>query len=95
MIQTFDGDNRTEVVGRDWENTQACYTKFALFGDYDAKGTSGTKPVIDAIKAHKELIIGDRRIFLDDRQIPDDKINYGQVLVQHPDFDSSDYMDEW
>ena len=34
------------------------------------------------IKDHeKELIIMDRRIFFDDRRIPDDQIDYGQVLV--------------
>jgi len=30
----------------------------------------------------KELIIMDRRIFFDDRRIPDEEIDYGQVLIE-------------
>ena len=40
--------------------------------------------VIDEIDGYnKELIIMDRRIFFDDRRIPDDEIDYGQVLITH------------
>ena len=28
----------------------------------------------------------DRRIFVDDRKIKDEDIDYGQVLITHPDF---------
>ena len=38
--------------------------------------------LIDEIEGYdKELIIGDRRIFLDDRGKSDSEIDYGQVLV--------------
>ena len=38
--------------------------------------------LIDEINGfEKELIIMDRRIFYDDRRVPDDKIDYGQVLL--------------
>jgi len=38
--------------------------------------------LIDSIEdKSKELIIMDRRIFFDDRRIPDDEIKYGQVLL--------------
>ena len=38
--------------------------------------------VIDKIEDDsKELIIMDRRIFMDDRNLPDEEIQYGQVLL--------------
>ncbi len=39
----------------------------------------------------KELIIMDRRMFFDDRQLPDDKIDYGQVLLSKPGASRDDW----
>jgi hypothetical protein len=39
----------------------------------------------------KELIIMDRRMFFDDRQLSDDQIDYGQVLLTHPGVTRDDW----
>tara|TARA_B110000211_G_scaffold214996_1_gene256865 strand:- start:7 stop:714 length:708 start_codon:yes stop_codon:yes gene_type:complete len=83
-----DGDHRYEAVKRDWELCENRYNKILLFDDYIPAEASNSQEdiecskVIDGIEDDsKELIIMDRRIFLDDRKIPDDEINYGQVLL--------------
>ena len=43
----------------------------------------------------KELIIMDRRIFFDDRRIPDEEIDYGQVLLTNSNFNTGDYLLDW
>ena len=81
----IDGDHRYEAVKRDWENTKDRFNTAILFDDYTVK--RDIKDVecgrlIDEIEDYdKELIVGDRRIFLDDRGKKDEEIDYGQVLV--------------
>ena len=58
-----------------------------LFDDYHLptkveKDIEVIRVVDDIDKYEKELIIGDRRMFFDDRQLPDEEIDYGQVLVK-------------
>jgi len=96
----IDGDHRFESVWNDWQNSKELFSKFVLFDDYnfgdkEEKDIEVSK-VVDEIKDYeKELIIMDRRIFMDDRGYSDDQIDYGQVLVKHPDFDISDYLMDW
>jgi len=81
----IDGDHRYEFVKKDWENTKNRFKTALLFDDYtEDKNIQDIEcsKLIDQIEDYnKELIIGDRRIFFDDRGIPDEKINYGQVLI--------------
>jgi hypothetical protein len=82
----IDGDHRYEAVKIDWEYAKNHFNKFVLFDDYHASNKLQKdiecSTLIDEIKGyHKELIIMDRRIFFDDRLIPDEKIDYGQVLL--------------
>ena len=82
----IDGDHSYDVTKHDWEATKDLYNKFLLFDDYHlpTKNDPGIQcqKLIDEIEDEsKELIIMDRRIFFDDRRLPDDEINYGQVLL--------------
>jgi hypothetical protein len=83
-----DGDHRYESVKRDWELCKDRYEKVLLFDDYIPANANNSdadiecsKLIDDIVDDSKELIIMDRRIFFDDRRIPDDQINYGQVLL--------------
>lgn len=86
----IDGDHRAEAVKNDWINSEKRFKKALLFDDYVIKGTTQYKDiecteVIDEISDEiykKELIIMDRRIFIDDRGFEDSQINTGQVLIQ-------------
>jgi hypothetical protein len=85
----IDGDHSYEATKADWENTKDRYNKFLLFDDYhmSSKNDPGIQcsRLIDEIDdPSKELIILDRRMFFDDRQVPDDQVNYGQVLLTKP-----------
>lgn len=93
----IDGDHRFDAVKNDWEKVKDIYTKFVLFDDYDFNVTNDiqVKMLVDQIELDKELIISDRRIFLDDRCILDSEIDYGQVLIKHPNFDDSVFLGEW
>jgi hypothetical protein len=52
--------------------------------------------LIDEIEDEtKELIIMDRRIFVDDRGYTDSQIDYGQVLLRNKDFNVEDYILTW
>jgi len=83
----IDGDHTYEATKCDWLNTKGKFNKFLLFDDYHLP-TKKQKDiecarVIDEIDDFdKELIIMDRRIFFDDRRWPDEKIDYGQVLIE-------------
>lgn len=82
----IDGDHRYEAVKNDWEYAKTHFKKFVLFDDYEVSDKIiqdiECKKVIDDIEGYeKELIIMDRRMFFDDRRIPDDEIEYGQVLI--------------
>jgi predicted O-methyltransferase YrrM len=86
----IDGDHSYEGTKLDWDCTKDKCTKAMLFDDYHlpTKDDPGIqcRTAIDEIdwvthEFHEpELIIQDRRIFFDDRQVPDDKVDYGQVL---------------
>ena len=97
----IDGDHTYEGVKKDWENTKDRFNKFLLFDDYipkevSSKGEIQCSQLIDEIENEsKELITMDRRIFFDDRRIPDSEIKYGQVLLTNQDFDTSDYILDW
>jgi hypothetical protein len=93
----IDGDHRYDAVKSDWEITKDRYDKFILFDDYDNETIKDieVKRLVDEIDAEKELIISDRRMFLDERGIKDEDINYGQVLIKNPNFDMSAYLTEW
>lgn len=83
----IDGDHRYEAVKNDWENSKDRFKKFILFDDYHLPSKDSGPGIecarlIDSIDDDsKELIIMDRRIFLDDRGYSDDQIDYGQVLL--------------
>lgn len=81
----IDGDHTVDAVQADWENTKDKYNKVLLFDDYRKEQTQPEiecSKVIDKIEDDsKELIIMDRRIFQDDRDLTDDQINYGQVIL--------------
>tara|TARA_R110002074_G_scaffold389627_1_gene573056 strand:+ start:341 stop:1036 length:696 start_codon:yes stop_codon:yes gene_type:complete len=81
----IDGDHTIDAVRNDWEHTKDKYNRFLLFDDYHKKEIQADiecSQVIDEIEDEsKELIIMDRRIFLDDRRKTDEEINYGQVLL--------------
>ena len=98
----IDGDHRYEAVKSDWEMLKDRYSKFLLFDDYhlptkkDPGGGIQCAKLIDTIDDDsKELIIMDRRIFVDDRKLPDDKIDYGQVILTNSSFDTSDFVIDW
>ena len=97
----IDGDHTYDVVKKDWEMTKDRFNKFLLFDDYHLP-TKDSGPGIQVAKLidsidddSKELIIMDRRIFLDDRGYSDEEIDYGQVLLTNKDFDTSQYMCDW
>ena len=81
----IDGDHTYDAVKEDWENCKDRYNNFLLFDDYhktQEKEEIQCSKLIDEIEDDsKELIIMDRRIFFDDRRIPDKQIDYGQVLL--------------
>ena len=83
----IDGDHTYQATKSDWVLTKNKFTKFLLFDDYHLptkkEDNIECAKAIDEIDDHeKELIIMDRRIFFDDRRIPDNEINYGQVLIK-------------
>jgi len=96
----IDGDHRYEAVMKDWQNCSNKFNKFILFDDYHLPTKSerdiDCATVIDSIEGlDKQLIIMDRRIFFDDRRVPDEKIDYGQVLVTNPAFNPREFLGDW
>ena len=83
----IDGDHRYEAVKKDWELCKDRYRKILLFDDYILSSGKQSDDIqcatlIDSIEDDsKELIIGDRRIFVDDRRWTDEQIRSGQVLL--------------
>lgn len=87
----IDGDHTYEGVKLDWENTKDRFNKFLLFDDYHLPTKKKQKyddqsiqcaQLIDEIKDEtKQLIVMDRRIFVDDRGHTDEEVDYGQVLI--------------
>ena len=96
----IDGDHRYDAVLKDWNLCKDRYNKFLLFDDYHLP-TKKQKDidcaaVIDNIEDEsKELIIMDRRVFFDDRRVPDNEIDYGQVLLTHESVKLDDYILDW
>lgn len=82
----IDGDHTYDAVKKDWDLCKDKWNKVVLFDDYHLP-TKSQKDIdcaklIDQIEDDsKELIIMDRRIFLDDRGMKDDEIDYGQVVL--------------
>lgn len=82
----IDGDHTYEAVKKDWELCKDKWNKVCLFDDYHLP-TKNEKDiecarVIDQIENNtKELVIADRRIFVDDRGMKDEEIDYGQVIM--------------
>ena len=97
----IDGDHTYEAVKSDWQMTKDKYSKFLLFDDYhlptkDSGPGIQVSKLIDEIQDDtKELIIMDRRVFLDDRGYTDDMIDYGQVLLTNSSFDTSKFIKGW
>lgn len=82
----IDGDHRHDYVLKDWEFAEKNCSNIVLFDDYHLptkveKDIEVSKIVDKITKYKKELIVGDRRIFFDDRGLSDSEIDYGQVLV--------------
>jgi len=82
----IDGDHSYAGTKHDWENTKDKWNKFLLFDDYhlpskDDPGISCAKLIDEVDDPSKELIIMDRRMFFDDRRLPDEQVDYGQVLL--------------
>lgn len=82
----IDGDHSYEGTQSDWELTKDKYKQFLLFDDYhlptkNDPGIKCNKLIDEIVDESKELIIMDRRIFVDERRLSDDEIDYGQVLL--------------
>lgn len=93
----IDGDHRADAVRSDWESVKDRWSAFCLFDDYHLptkkEADIECARVIDSIDfPQKELIIMDRRIFLDDRGFTDAQIDYGQVLLTK---ETKPTLNEW
>ena len=69
----------------DWENCKDLFKGVLVFDDYHGLSVNEkdieVANVVDHIEGYeKELIITDRRIFLDDRKLEDD-LDYGMVYI--------------
>jgi len=89
----INGNQQHDVFKYVWGCVEELFTKFAVFNSYEPG--SGIRELIEQISLEKELVLGDRRIFVDDRRLSDDQIDYGQVLIKNPSFDTSAYLTEW
>jgi len=86
----IDGDHSYAGTLADWMGTRKRFNRFMLFDDYHlpTKQDPGIQcaRVIDGIDwttencLEPELLVADRRLFVDDRGIADDEIDAGQVL---------------
>lgn len=83
----IDGGHDYETVKYDWEWAENKFNKVIVFDDYtnEDKGHLQIKKLVDEVDAsgkyNLDWVIMDRRIFFDDRRIPDDQIQYGQVIL--------------
>lgn len=87
----IDGDHSYEGTKVDWLNTRERFAKVMVFDDYHmaSKNDPGIQcaRLIDEIDVEaegceeKELCVMDRRLFVDDRRLTDDQVNYGQVIL--------------
>ena len=86
-----DGDHSYEGTKKDWLGVKDKFTSLCLFDDYHMP--SKNEPGIQCARAideidwkaagckEPELIKLDRRMFLDERGVSDDDLDYGQVLL--------------
>lgn len=91
----IDGDHRYEAVKHDWDVVKDKFRCFALFDDYDEDGPPQieVKRLVDELDVDKELIISDRMLFNDDRNLK--RRQYGQVLIKNPSFNDSEFLSGW
>ena len=92
------GDHSPPGTRPDWENTKDKGNKFLLFDDYhlpskDDPGIKCSQLIDEVDDPSKELIIMDRRMFFDDRRLPDEQVDYGQVLLSKPQV--QEHRDDW
>jgi predicted O-methyltransferase YrrM len=86
----IDGGHLRDEVQSDWDLCKDKFNSILVFDDYmlPTKKDPGLQiaEVVDQISAddvdcnEPELVITDRRIFLDDRRLADDQVDYGQVV---------------
>jgi hypothetical protein len=97
-----DGDHRAPAVQADWDATKEKWNNFLLFDDYHLptkkEADIECAQVIDKIDSEEndfilEGIFLDRRIFVDDRRIPDDQLDYCQVLLTKKKM--VNWLNEW
>ena len=97
----IDGDHTSDAVKKDWELVKEKFNMFVIFDDYhlpskDSGPGIQVAPIVDAIEGYeKDLVIMDRRIFFDDRGYSDEEIDYGQVILTNPNFDTSKFEAGW
>lgn len=87
----IDGDHSYEGTKSDWLLSKDKTTHITVFDDYHlpSKQDAGIQcaRAVDEVDwksesySEPELIVQDRRIFLDDRRFTDDQIDYGQVVM--------------
>lgn len=84
-----DGNHTFDAVKSDWNGVRELYGSFCLFDDYHVAGSDDqnikVKEALDECELPEgvtcELIRMDRRMVPDDRGWPDEKIQYGQLLL--------------
>lgn len=84
-----DGDHTMQAVRSDYEGVKNLWNCFLLMDDYHLEpGNDVNIQVNEALDdvelpedVKSDLLIMDRRIFLDDRQWSDDQVKYGQLLL--------------
>lgn len=96
MLETFDliyvdGGHLLDEVKSDWELCKDKFNSILVFDDYclPSKNDPGLQiaPVVDTINEEeidcleKELVITDRRLYVDDRGYTNDQIDYGQICL--------------
>ena len=96
----IDGDHSYMATKIDWEMCKDKFNQVLLFDDYHlpTKIDPGIqcREVIDSVDENevdcneKELIIMDRRIFVDERGFTDEQINYGQCLLTKKSVNTND-----
>ena len=85
----IDGDHTKQAVRGDYEGVKDIWTCFLLMDDYHLEpGSDANIQVNEALEdielpegVQSDLLIMDRRIFLDDRQWTDEQVKYGQLLL--------------
>jgi predicted O-methyltransferase YrrM len=82
----LDGDHRYEAVKSDWDSCKNRFDHALIFDDYHLPGKEEKDIEVSSVVDHleegydKQLIISDRRIFVDDRGFADD-LPEGMVFV--------------